>query len=285
MFKCLLAAATAVGILAGCAMPAHIPLSQENAKKIQTVDVRSMVIQDEVIARADPSTVSLALGGGLIPALVDASITANRQDKLQSAMNSFYESIEDYDFRTVYWPQLTKTLREQYPLKVNDILTTPRGLGYAEEMQFPSTLPENRGQLVMATSYFLSSDLRTLNVATYVNLWLKGGTQPAYRNSMTYQSSVQGTGGEQSAKEWGRDGGKTFIDKLNEGIRETLAMLSIDMKNNEPVPATAEKVTVKYNYGTARAPDGGNLKGTVVEKHGDRIILRNDAGQLYSVQR
>jgi len=283
MFKCLFAAAFAVGILAGCASPAHIALSQENFKKIQTVNVHAAVVQDEVIARADPSMVSLAMAGGLIPALIDASITGKRQDRLQLSMNSFYESIEDYDFRAVYWPQLIKMLREQYPLKIDIIVTTPRGLGYAEQMQFQNTLPDNQAQMVMATSYFLSSDLRTLNVATYVNLWVKGGMQPAYRNALTYQSSVLGEGGEPSAREWAKDGGKTFMAKVDEGIRETLVMLAIDMNSKEPVPATAEKVTVKYNYGVARGPDASNVTGTVVERHGDRIILRNEAGQLYSV--
>ncbi len=284
MFKRLFATAVIAGGLVGCAAPAYIPLSQENAKKIQTVDVRSMVIQDEVIARADPSNVSASLGGGLIPALVDASVTAGRQEKLQTAMESFYESIEDYDFRAVYWPQLTKQLREQYPLKVKTIVTTPRGINYREEQKFGTTLEENQAQMIMATTYYLSSDLRTLNVSTYVNLWMKGGMQPSYKNTMIYQSSVVGSGAEQSAKAWAQDGGKPFMEKLSEGIRETLAMLSIDMKNNAPVAATAEKVTVKYNYGEARSADNSNIKGTVVEKHGNRIILRSDAGQLYSVQ-
>lgn len=285
MFKHVFAAVIIAGGLVGCAVPGYIPLSQENSKKIQTVDVRSMVIQDEVIARADPSSISAAAGGGLIPALIDASITAGRQEKLQSAMESFYESIEDYDFRAIYWPQLTKELREQYPLKIKTIVTTPRGIGYRDEQKYASTLEDSQAQMVMSTAYFLSSDLRTLNISTHVNLWMKGGLQPAYKNTMTYQSPIVGEGAEQSAKAWAQDGGKPFMDKLSEGIRETLAMLSIDMKNNVPVPvpATAEKVTVKYNYGDARSAANSNVKGSVIETHGDRVILRNENGQLYSV--
>ncbi|MFL9922625.1 hypothetical protein PQR62_00010 [Herbaspirillum lusitanum] len=275
-------AAIAIGLV-GCAAPAHIPLSEENAKKIQVVNVRSMVVQDEVIARADPSNISAGMGGGLIPALIDASVTASRQEKLQTAMESFYESIDDYDFRSIYWSELSTELRERYPLKIKTIVTTPRGMSYRQEQALAPTLNDNEGEMLMATIYFLSPDLRTLTVSTRARLLMKGALDPVYKNTFTYQSSIVGTGGEQSAKSWSEGGGKPFLEKLREGVHETLAMLTIDMKNNAPVPANAEKVTAKYNFGEISSGDRNSVKGSLVEKHGDRIVLRNDAGELFSV--
>ncbi|AIY40798.1 hypothetical protein LT85_1640 [Collimonas arenae] len=275
-------ATVAIG-LAGCAAPQYIPLSQENAKKIQTVSARSLVVQDEVIAKADPSTVSAALGGGLIPALIDASITNSRQARLQVAMDSMYESLEDYDFRALYWPELTRQLHEQFPLKVTNVVTTARAMPAKEVLQVVQNLGDGEAQLFISTDYYLSTDLRSLNLVTSSALWIKGGQQPVYKNLMKYQSAPLGNGSEQSAKAWGMDGGKPFFDKLKEGIQETLAMLAIDIKENAPASAQAEKIDVKFNFGENASPDRKSIRGTLVDKHGERVIVRGASGGLYSL--
>ncbi|PFH11431.1 hypothetical protein BCF11_3877 [Collimonas sp. PA-H2] len=274
--------ALAIG-LAGCAGPQYIPLSQENAKKIQSVNARSLVVQDEVIARADPSTVSAALGGGLIPALIDASVTNARQTRLQAAMDAMYESLEDYDFRTIYWPELTRQLHEQYPFKVINVVTTARAMPAKDVLQQVQNLKDGEAELFISTDYYLSTDLRSLNIITASSLWTKGAQQPVYKNFLKYQSAALGGGGEQSAKAWAADGGKPFFDKLKEGIDETLAMLSIDVKENAPASAKADKMDVKFNFGENASANQKTVKGTLVDKRGERVIIRDAAGSLYSL--
>jgi len=271
--------------LVGCAAPQYIPLSPEAAAKIKTVKARSMVVQDEVIAKADPSLVSAAMGGGLIPALIDASITRARQERLQTAMEAFYATVEDYDFRAEYWPQLTKVLQEDYALKVVNIVTTPRTLSLKERQNITSSLKPDEGYLWLQTDYYLSTDLRSLNVSTYANLLAKDQQFPVYKNRVTYQSAPVPDSGEQAAKAWATDNGKPFYDKLREGIRETLAMLSLDIKPVKPAPATSTKsnqVTVKYNFGEG-AGSRKSMQGTLIERRGDRYVIRDAVGHLYSV--
>jgi hypothetical protein len=269
--------------LVGCAAPQYIPLTQDNAAKIRKVDVRSVVVQDEVIAKADPSMVSAAMGGGLIPALVDASITRARQERLQTAMEAFYAAVEDYDFRADYWPQLTRLLQEGYPLKVVKITTTPRTLSSKERQQIVPNLQPEEAYLLLLTDYYLSTDLRSLNVSTVANLWVKGQDSPVYKNRMTYQSKALPVDGEQAAKAWATDNGKPFYDKLKEGIRETLAMLSLDAKPSMPVQTKPEQVKVEYNFGQGAPASRHSMQGTLVEKRGDRYVIRDAAGQLYSL--
>ncbi|SDX59270.1 hypothetical protein SAMN04515617_10540 [Collimonas sp. OK242] len=283
MFKSIIIMmALAIG-LAGCAAPQYIPLSQENAKKIQTVNVRSLVVQDEVIAKADPSMVSAGLGGGLIPALIDAAVTNARQARLQAAMDAMYESLEDYDFRTIYWPELTRQLHEQYPFKVTNVVTTARAIPAKDVLQQVQNLRDGEAELFISTDYYLSTDLRSLNIVTASSLWVKGAQQPVYKNFLKYQSAALGSGGEQSAKAWAADGGKPFFDKLKEGIDETLAMLSIDVKENAPASAKTDKMDVKFNFGENASANQKAVKGTLVDKRGERVIIRGASGSLYSL--
>ena len=268
--------------LSGCAIPQYVPLNQDNAKKIQKVDVRSVVVQDEIIAKADPSTISAATGGGLIPALIDASITRARQERLQTAMESFYAVVEDYDFRSEYWPQLRTHLQENYPLKVVKITTTPRTLASKELQQIIPNLAPNEGYLSLLTEYYFSTDLRAVSVSTMAQLWTKNAQQPVYKNRVTYQSSPLGSGGEQSALAWSENHGQVFYEKLKEGIRETLAMLSLDIDNNS-LPAKPEQINIKYNFGGNSPGNKQSIQGTVIARRGDRVIIRDSIGYLYSV--
>jgi hypothetical protein len=269
--------------MSACVAPQYVQFTQENAKKVQKVTARSVVIQDEVIAKADPSVaVSAALGGGLIGALVDASITRARQERLQTAMEKFYESVDDYDFRSEYWSQVSRHLKEQFPLKVTSITTTPR-FDINVTKKIVQDLGPDEAYLSLFTEYYLSTDLRSVNVNTGVNLFMKGEPPVViYRNTVTYQSPPVGNGGEESAKAWAADNGKLLYEKLKEGMTETLALLSIDLKNQTPAAANAEKINVKFNYGEG-AGDRKTMEGTLVEKRGDRVVIRNAAGKLYSL--
>jgi hypothetical protein len=266
--------------LVGCAIPGHIPLTQENANKVKTVNARSVVIQDEVIARADPSNISAATGGGLIPALIDASITNTRQERLQKAMDAFYASIEDYDFRAEYSPRVISQLKTNFPLAVAEVTTTPRTLSNAEQVQLVQALKPGEAYLSLLTDYFLSTDLRSLNVSINASLWIKDQPMPVYKNRVSYQSTPLGAGLEDSAKAWAADNGKSFYEKLREGITETLHMLVLDLERNAPASQPA-KVSVAYNHGAGNL---NSLQGTLVEKHGDRNVIRAVNGTLYSVK-
>jgi len=273
-------------MLTGCAAPQYIPLSDTAEKKIGQVSARAVVIQDEIIARADPSRVSVALGGGLLPALIDASITKGRQDRLQSAMESFYATIEDYDFRGDYFPQVTRQLQDGFPFKVTRVTATPRPLSLKEQQQVIAELAADEAYLALFTDYYMSTDLRSVNVSTMAQLWLKGtgGAHdlPVYKNRMTYQSTAQGTGGEQSLKLWASDNGKRFYEALREGMRENLAMLALDIKRTTP-PAKPEKFTAKYNFGEGASANHQSIQGTLVERRGERYVIRDAAGHLYSL--
>jgi hypothetical protein len=241
-----------------------------------------MVIQDEVIAKADPSVYGAAAGGGLIPALIDGAITRARQEHLQTAMNSFYETVDDYDFRARYWPQLKTQLQQHYPLKITEIVTTPRSLTNKSFQSMRQTLSADEAYLLLITDYSFSTDLRSLNVSTTAQLWDKAAEKPLYKNRVNYQSEPLGDGNEKSALAWSEDHGKLFMAKLDEGIRETLAMLSLDVSDTPS--AKSEKIDAKYNFGANAPSSKKSMQGDLLERHGDRVVIRDSVGFLYSIK-
>ena len=80
-------------LLSGCAGVNRVALN----KAPQKTETRLIIPSDEIIVRSEPSNISAAMGGGLIPALIDASITASRQTKLEEVSNPFYTETSDID--------------------------------------------------------------------------------------------------------------------------------------------------------------------------------------------
>src|SRR4051812_45088997 len=103
MLRKLTIAGSLAILLSACASPPRIALTPDVRQQISDVKAQAVVWQDELIVRAEAPGVSAALGGGLLGAMIDSHIIEGRQNAVQGAIDPFYASIDDLDFRQQMW--------------------------------------------------------------------------------------------------------------------------------------------------------------------------------------
>lgn len=264
--------------LAGCqSVPRHVPLDSKNAASIKLVRVISMIPQDEIIARSKPSYVSVAVGGGLLGAAIDSSITESRMRELYAVLEPAYESFDDVDLRKIFWPQLHDFLNHRARLHVSDIKDTSWLITTPERDALISNMKED-AYLELYTNYFFDPDLRTFNIITGTYLASKNKEKPAYRNTITYQSPIVGNGMQHSMDLWTADNGALFRQAIAEGIKETIRQIEMDLGRETTTPSK-KSMTLSYNTGT----DVIGRTGVVMASDDKRVILREKDGTLVSL--
>jgi hypothetical protein len=280
----LLLRTTAVLLLAAlmtaCAVPMRISLPPEQRAAITDLKAHVVVIQDEVLVAVHPSNVSAALGGGLIPALIDSSITNTRVKATQEIMGPFYAAIEDVDYRREFNEAVHREL-SRYPIKVGHVTTTPRSLSQADLMRMRSELERGQALLVVYPRYFLTMDFRSLDVEAVVTIWTKDGqgNTPAQRGVLYYQSQPIGSGNKDSVARWAAQNAAAFRAALRESIVETLELVMMDM--NVPLPSAqrGEIRSYAFNTGAQQMP----IKGQLVKETANRVIVLGEDAKLYSL--
>ncbi len=265
--------------LAGCqTVPRHVPLDSKKAASIKLVHVVSMVVQDEIIARSKPSYVTVALGGGLLGAAIDSSITESRMREIYAVLEPAYESFDDVDLREIFWPQLRDFLNHRARLNISNIKTTPRLITDSERHELMANMKEDT-YLETYTRYSFDPDLRTFNIITGTYMASKNQEQAAYRNTITYQSPIVGNGMQHSMDLWTENNGERFRQAMAEGISETIRQIEIDL-GRETISPSKQTMTLTYNTGT----DIIGRTGKVMIANDKRIILREKDGTLVSLE-
>jgi len=264
--------------LTGCqTIPDHVPLTGKNAAAIKLVHVISMIPQDEIIARSKPSYVSVAVGGGLIGAAIDSSITESRMRELYAVLEPAYESFDDVDLRSIFWPKLREFMNQRARLHASKIITTPRLVTVTERNDYMTTMKED-AYLELYTSYFFDPDLRTFNIITGTHMLAKNKDFPSYKNTISYQSPIVGTGMQNSMDLWTANNGERFRQAIEEGISETIRQIEIDL-GREVISTPKQTMTLTYNTGT----DIIGRTGNIMASNDERVILREKDGTLVSL--
>jgi len=265
--------------LAGCqTVPRHVPLDSKKAASIKLVHVVSMIVQDEIIARSKPSYVTVALGGGLLGAAIDSSITESRMREIYAVLEPAYESFDDVDLRKIFWPQLREFLNHRARLNISNIKTTPRLITDSERHELMANMKEDT-YLETYTRYSFDPDLRTFNIVTGTYMASKNQEQAAYRNTITYQSPIVGNGMQHSMDLWTENNGERFRQAMAEGISETIRQIEIDL-GRETISPSKQTMTLTYNTGT----DIIGRTGKVMIANDKRVILREKDGTLVSLE-
>ena len=272
--------------LVGCvSVPKYVPLEPDSAKQVKSATAYLAVRQDEIIITAQSSNVSAAVGGGLIVAMIDSKIVADRQEGLQKQIEPLYDSIDDVDFRNMFWSALETQLRDKYKLQLTTIRKSPTVLAKQELDEIKLALKPDEGFMYVNTNYTFNTDFSALTVSTAIDVWRGGNPEPIFSNTMEYISAPVGSGGEDSIKKWTENSGKLYREKIAEGIAEIIKMARLDMERPRfPTPnglsANLEKLAVnkQLGFGNTIQVLGEPL---ITESH--RVILRNDAGRLVSV--
>jgi hypothetical protein len=276
-------------LLVACALPMRIGLKPEERSKITALAAHVVVVQDEVIAAVHAPNAGAASGGGLIGAMIDASIANSRVKESQQALGSFYTVIEDVDYRKEFNEAIRSELAT-YQIKVATVTTTPRGLNMDILAKLRNQLPPGQALFVIYPRYSLTADFRNFDSESHVSMWTRsdspssagGMNTPIQRSVLYFQSQSVGTGGRKSLDLWGAQNAALFRSAMRESITETLRMAMIDLDVAvEPAAKAGNLEEFSFNNGAAIT----KLKGQVVKNGDTRAILLASDQKLYSLPR
>lgn len=244
MFRNITAAALALLLTACGSIPARIALEPATKQNLKEVKVLSVLGQDEVIVRAEAFGASAALGGGLIGAVIDSKVAESRQNTLQDLMAPFYQSVDDYDFRTRFEQALAAALKENTPVKFAPLERSALIPMQRDITSHVAALPAGSGQMYVFTTYNFTGDFGRLDVKTYVEMKMPGVDVPVFKNTYTYQSRQSGAVHADSIKAWSNNTGASYRATMDEAVSELVKMLQLDLAASAAEPKAADKFNV-----------------------------------------
>jgi len=274
-------------LVGACAVPMRMGLKPEDRSKIKALAAHVIVVQDEVIAAVQPPNAGAATGGGLIGAMIDASIANSRVKESQQALGSFYAVIEDLDYRKEFNEAIRSELA-RYPIKVASVTTTPRALNMEILGKLRNQLPPGQALLLIYPRYSLTADFRNFDVESQVSMWGKtdgsnssaGSYMPLQRSVLYFQSQSVGPGGKDSLKLWAAQNAALFRSAMRESIAEILRMTLIDLDvAAEPTAKAGAFAQFSFNSGASTA----KIEGQVVKNDDARVIVLARNQRLYSL--
>lgn len=131
------------------------------------------------------------------------------------------------------------------------------------------------------TEYELSVNSLRLEMHSTAEMYVAGRGDPVYANKFYYQSEPV-AGSTSATILWAGNNGAPYRRAVAEGVAEIARMIALDVAQANTVPAAAKKMTLALANGSTRTPD---VTGTVLRQRPGRIVLRADAGGLYSFAR
>lgn len=267
----------------------YTPLSEKNKNKITNVNLYNLVLQDEVKPSVELSNVTGAMGGGLVPALIDASINSGRADDAQQLIQTLYNNTEDYDFRIESVKRITPQIQQVF----QDISFKPRAeavlLSNKARERRISQLEEGSTLLYLSTFYKFINDSKNLSTETVAFLYTKPEkkkkkSDPIYYNSIYFESDSLGEGGADSLSKWNENNGELFISTLNDSIDSTADILAYDLQLQSPLKEQCN-VKISSSYAT-HLNAKTKFKGQIVKATGEkRHLFRSNNGFLLETGR
>lgn len=272
------------GVLQGCAPMLNKALTAENRTRVRDVDVQVLMPQETVIFSADSPNVSAALGGGLIGALIDASVQKSRQEAMSAEMGLFLDRLADIDFRGESKAALADAT-SGFALKVSTAEVLAR---IPTKSALDARIARTKGGsafMRLFVYYTLDPKSLTLTTRSYAQMWQDGAAERSYAGSFIYQEAAPAAlagaapGAEAAA----------VREMMRRAVLQTLRMASLDI--NQPAPATPaasaapRKADAKPQYTFAMGGTRVPLAGDLIAREGDRVVLRDKGGILFSVQK
>ncbi|MDP9901096.1 hypothetical protein [Variovorax ginsengisoli] len=269
-------------LLLGACAPFHLPLAPESRARIAEVDVRVVVAQESFMFSAQPPGVSAAAGGGLIAALIDASIQQSRQKAMSAEVQATVGPLLDFDYRAEAG-QALKGIGSNgaFPFKIRSAQVLA---GMPMKKDHEATIAATRGgsaYMVLMVYYALEPGLGAFTTRTTATLWQDGNPEPSYRASAIFQAPlVAGSRAEVLQRLTAQDGA-LLRSTMQASMSETLRMVVLDIVS-PPEPAkgaTSKAKPLRLNFNGTWVP----LDGVEIEAKPERTILRDQAGVLYSL--
>ncbi len=151
-----------LSVLSGCTGPTHLTLSPEVKRKIESVDAYVFLQQEHLYAKIKESNISMATGGGLIPALIDAGVNSYKTNKAENNMAPVRDVLSGFDLASCFKEELISELAH---VKWLDIKKIEIAFGFPErKLRGMLENEPEKAVLVLDIDCFFSSEFASVNV-------------------------------------------------------------------------------------------------------------------------
>jgi hypothetical protein len=256
--------------MAACAPLHHKPLAPNDRQRIQQVELQVVVPQETFVFSANTPGISVALGGGLIPALIDASVQKSRQEAMSASIRTTIDKVIDLDFRSEVQAAFADALKD-FPLPVASTTVTPVILPKALQERKVAAANGGKAYLRLLVHYALDPNTMQLTTRTHALLWQDGKIDPSYAGALVYQGQP---------KTLAVDGPGSLRDNMRHAAADTLRMLALDVAaapRTGDKPKTTHPMTVNGQKVQLPSERIGGIAGT-------QDLLRAADGALVSVR-
>ena len=247
-----------VFLMAGCAttQPTYIPLPSEAPKAINSSNVVILSTQHEITAEVDKSQVATAMGGGLIPALIDVVIERSRSKSAEEVIRPVREALIDYDIGAELRNSSGKRLSAIPWLKVQkiEILSVAR----ADLVTNLLASGSEDVLVIINPSYTLTSDFSALKTNAVLEVYPRssnlkkfekpdGGQSdrplPIYKNQASHMYSLPSNPTDMTAasQEWAKNNGAWVREGLKQGVQAISDILLNGLNNPHSLSGSSSK--------------------------------------------
>jgi len=285
----LLVAGLASSLLfTGCVTSNRTALAPASVGKLKAVDVTTSLAQPEIAADVNPSNVAAITGGGLIGALIDVAVEANRAKKAEVTITPLRDALIEFNSGEVLRTHVSDKMSAEPILPIRKVLIT--GPVKEKDVAAQAAKSDADGTLFISVDYRLSPNFDRVRVLAHVALFdkettAKGG-KPVYQNDFaTYRAlATVPKDRAEAIKVWCENHGTPMRDALTSSFAEIVEMIRFDLRQGE------EANLVPKESWTNNAPMAGRMamvqglsaRGSVAKKTDDRTWVRTSTGELSS---
>lgn len=264
----------------GCSVaPVHRPLDPSLTNNTYDIVVLSKIPEEEIHVHVQEKQYT-SQGGGLLWVLIDKGINKARASSAEKTIAPLLETTADVDFRTQYWNQLEPLLYKSPWMKITHF--DKRSLGYNEEEINNIKVPI----LILTTYYQLSPNFQALVVQTKAQLYLTDINRPDYFGFMSYYSDKIGENNEKDEKAvklWAADNAAAYRKIIAESIEQNMTMLRLDLIDGPANPQNEQGEELKLKIMSPITGSSEIIQGKVLDRKGNRIVIRDKGGNLFSI--
>lgn len=238
------ACAGALLALSACASTEMSVSPYQARDAITSTAVIVPISQSEIYVDVPASQVSRAAGGGLLPALIDATVDSVKASNAAKDLKPLRDAVVDYDFDHVMVDEFRKSLSADAWLHLRDVKvvkdTNPSMIDRAREGEGDDAV------LVATTNYHLSNDAGSLWIEVHAAVYLKPNViaklapthdpgRPAWSKVLWVSYSLPDAARTRAdnLRVWADDGGARLRRDLTSGAAKAAELIAEDMASQD----------------------------------------------------
>ncbi len=241
-----LIAASLLGLLCiGCssAQKDFIPLQDATKAQIGSSDFSLLHVQDEINVDVEESNISRHTGGGLLIAMIDASITNSRTKDAEKLVSPIRAELTDFDIDEEVKNKVLPIVKDTSWLRMKSFKLV-QGMGNTAR---DDILKNAKSDVVgmVNTAYSLTSDFSAINVSLTLELYpishgvkqfsksKKNNSIPIYRTKVVCSKRMMTAtkNAEKNAKLWVANNGQQIKSTMRESIDYLSAQLNNELQH------------------------------------------------------